>query len=149
MIAGVTATLLQCNSSNPAKGIDEILSSDKAFSDLSKEQGMKHAFLEYAAEEVVFLRKNSLPQVGKKLMKERFANFSDTSFTLTWEPLFAYVAESGELGYSYGIYTSTSTDSTGDPVTEKGTYVTVWKKDITGKWKYVLDSGNEGLGEQQ
>lgn len=30
----------------------------------------------------------------------------------------------------------------------KGTYVSVWKKDNKGEWKFVLDSGNEGLDEQ-
>ncbi len=29
---------------------------------------------------------------------------------------------------------------------EKGTYVYIWKKDSNGKWKFVLNSGNEGLG---
>jgi ketosteroid isomerase-like protein len=149
IIAGVSGILLQCKNTDHAKGKEEIINTDKAFSDLSKEQGMKHAFLEYAAEDVVILRKNSLPQSGKKMMEDRFASFSDTGFVLTWEPLYADVASSGELGYSYGIYTSTSSDSTGNPLIEKGTYMSVWKKDNAGQWRFVLDSGNEGLGEQQ
>jgi hypothetical protein len=28
---------------------------------------------------------------------------------------------------------------------EEGTYCTVWKKDKDKKWKFVLDTGNEGL----
>jgi ketosteroid isomerase-like protein len=28
----------------------------------------------------------------------------------------------------------------------KGTYISVWKKDAAGNWKYVLDSGNKGIG---
>ena len=31
---------------------------------------------------------------------------------------------------------------------QRGTYVTIWKKDADGTWKWVLDSGNEGLGEK-
>ena len=149
IIAGISGAFIQCSTPDTGKGKEEILNTDKAFSDLSKAKGMKHAFLEYAAEEVVILRENSFPQVGKKVMAERFKSFSDTGFVLTWEPQFADVAASGDLGYSYGIYTSTSKDALGNPVVEKGTYVSVWKKDNDGKWKFVLDTGNEGLGEQQ
>ena len=127
---------------------EEILSVDKNFSKMSEQTGMKQAFLKYAADEVVMLRQNSHPQIGKMAMAERFSSFSDTGFVLTWEPLFADIAASGELGYSYGIYSSTSKDSIGNPVLEKGTYVSIWKRDNEGNWKFVLDTGNDGLGEQ-
>jgi ketosteroid isomerase-like protein len=26
-----------------------------------------------------------------------------------------------------------------------GTYVSIWKKQPDGKWKFILDSGNEGI----
>jgi ketosteroid isomerase-like protein len=138
-----------CNHQDKKADKEEILNIDRAFSKLSEEKGMKQAFLEYAAEDAVILREKSFPQVGKNAMAERFKLFSDTGFMLTWEPQFADVAASGELGYSYGIYTSTSKDSLGSPLVEKGTYVSIWKKDDRGKWKFVLDTGNEGLGEQQ
>jgi ketosteroid isomerase-like protein len=149
IIAGISGAFIQCSTPDTGEGKEEILNTDKAFSELSKAKGMKHAFLEYAADEVVILRKNSFPQLGKNAMAERFRSFSDTGFTLTWEPLFADVATSGDMGYSYGIYTSTSMDSLGNSIVEQGTYVSVWKKDKAGKWKYVLDTGNEGLGEQE
>jgi len=28
---------------------------------------------------------------------------------------------------------------------EKGTYVSIWKKDAAGNWKFVLDSRNVGI----
>ena len=34
----------------------------------------------------------------------------------------------------------------GEEVTREGTYVTIWKKDADGNWKFVLDTGNQGLG---
>ena len=33
------------------------------------------------------------------------------------------------------------------PIIENGTYVSIWKKDESGNWKYILDSGNQGTGE--
>lgn len=127
---------------------EELIATDKAFSQLSEEKGMQYAFLEYAAEDVVMLRKNKLPIEGKNALIETFKTFSDTGFILTWEPLFADIAKSGELGYTYGIYTSVSEGPNGTTNESKGTYVSIWKKDQAGQWKFVLDTGNEGIGEQ-
>jgi ketosteroid isomerase-like protein len=146
---GFAGIFLQCSKPNPRNEKQEIINADKAFSALSKEKGMKHAFLHFAAEDVVVLRANSYPQLGKTEMETRFSTFSDTGFILTWEPQFADIAASGELGYSYGIYTSTTKDAEGNPNVEKGTYITIWRKDKDGIWKFALDTGNEGLGEQQ
>ena len=63
---------------------------------------------------------------------------------MTWEPKDGVIARSGELGYTYGVYAMRP--SLKDTVIY-GTYVSIWKKEKGGKWKYVLDSGNEGIGE--
>jgi ketosteroid isomerase-like protein len=36
-------------------------------------------------------------------------------------------------------------DQEGKELSENGTYVSIWKKDQFGNWKFVLDTGNEGL----
>ena len=56
-------------------------------------------------------------------------------------PLDASVSDSKDLGYTYGVWQLTSLDSM-----RQGTYVTIWKKNQNGVWKYVLDAGNEGIG---
>jgi len=137
-----------CNPSNEISNKEDLIKTDESFSKLSEEKGMKHAFLEYAAENVVMLRKNNLPLEGIEALRTSYQSFSDTGFVLTWKPLYADIANSGEMGYTYGIYTSTVVDSTGVKTESKGTYVSIWKKDKKGEWKFVLDSGNEGLGEQ-
>ena len=136
-----------CNSSIERLTLeDELLEVDRAFSNLSKEKGMNHAFMNYLAEEGVLLRPNKMPLVGRDKIMESFSR-PDTSFSLTWEPLFADVAESGELGYSYGIYKVEMYAPDGSPITSEGTYVSVWKKNEAGEWKFVLDTGNQGLGK--
>jgi ketosteroid isomerase-like protein len=137
-----------CAGPESAGSADGLISADKSFSKLSEEKGMKQAFLEYAAENVVMLRKNKLLMKGKAALAEHFMTFSDTGFVLTWEPVFAEIAGSGDLGYTYGIYTSVSQNPDGSKKESKGTYVSIWKKDTSGSWKFVLDSGNEGTGEQ-
>jgi len=126
----------------------ELLATDKEFSQMSAEMGMQEAFLAYLDEEGVLLRSHHMPIKGRAVIAEKFKAVSDTSFTLTWEPLFADIAASGDLGYTYGVYRSETSDSLGRPVVRDGTYVTIWKKNREGKWKMVLDTGNEGTGKR-
>jgi ketosteroid isomerase-like protein len=117
---------------------------DIEFSDYSKEFGMGAAFLKYIAEDGVLLRPNSYPIEGIEKVRQLFKD-SDLSFTLTWSPLFASISQSGDLGYTYGTYDLTGKNEKGEKITRNGTYVSIWRKDKEGKWKFVLDTGNPGL----
>jgi ketosteroid isomerase-like protein len=66
----------------------------------------------------------------------------DNSFTLTWEPMGGSVANSGELGYTFGVY---SLKPNNEDTVLYGTYVSIWKKQTDGNWKFVLQSQNEGI----
>lgn len=144
----LTILLVQCSTIRTvdvASEKDSILKTDREFSDYSSKNGMKKAFLLFGDETMVMLRENSMPVVGKAAFGDFYKDFDDTQMTLVWEPLFADISASGDLGYSYGIYTMTiKSDSL---KTEKGTYLSIWKKDSTGSWKFVVDTGNEGIGE--
>lgn len=62
-------------------------------------------------------------------------------FNLTWKATRAEVAASGDLGYTVGTYEMTMNNAAGLPATEKGKFVTTWKK-IDGTWKVADDIGN-------
>ncbi len=121
----------------------EMMEADRAFSKLSGEKGMKTAFIEYLDSNGVLLRPGHLPIAGADAV-DFLIQQNDNDFTMTWEPRNGVIARSGELGYTYGIYAIRP--SAKDTVIY-GTYVSIWKKEKGGTWKYVLDSGNEGLGE--
>ncbi len=121
----------------------ELMDVDRAFSKMSEEKGMKAAFLEYIDSNGVLLRKDNLPIAGADAV-DYLIQQNDTAYTLKWEPRNGAVAKSGELGYTYGIYALRPSQK--DTIIY-GTYVSIWKKEINGKWKYVLDSGNEGIGD--
>jgi len=137
--------ILSCskNAKNPAS--DVLLQTDRDFSGMSVKEGMFKAFLYYIADDGVILRNNSYPSKGKETLKERFAGKSDSDFVLSWEPLFAQISQSGDLGYTYGIHTNTN-KITGEIT--KGTYITVWQKQTDGTWKFVLDTGTQGLSDE-
>jgi uncharacterized protein (TIGR02246 family) len=61
---------------------------------------------------------------------------------LRWATSKVEVARSGDLAYDTGAYTLTKNDANGKPVTTKGKYVVVWKKQADGKWKVIEDIDN-------
>ncbi len=123
--------------------LNEMQQTDMDFSNRSKEAGMKQAFIEYIEDEGVLLRQNHLPLVGAFAV-DYLSSIEDSSFTLTWEPQGADMSKSGDLGFTYGIYSMQIKDST-----YKGTYVSIWRRQDNGKWKMVLDTGNQGIGKDQ
>jgi len=123
----------------------QMMDTDRAFSKLSMAKGMKNAFLEYIDSNGVLLRPNQYPIVGADAI-DFLIQENDTAYTLQWEPKRGAIAQSGELGYTYGLY---ALKPNGKDTTIYGTYVSIWKKQADGKWKFVLDSGNEGVGEEE
>jgi ketosteroid isomerase-like protein len=136
---------LSCSkiSKNQTTGL--LLQTDRDFSAMSVREGMHRAFLYYIADDGVILRSNSFPLKSKKTLEERFSVKSDSAFVLSWEPVFEKISASGDIGYTYGIHTNTN-KLTGEIT--KGTYVTIWQKQSDGRWKFVLDTGNQGLSEK-
>ena len=123
---------------------DALKKVDLEFSDLSRQKGVKEAFLVYTAENGVLLRPFMMPVVGYDAVK-KFMEEGDSNFQLTWEPVYADVSSGGDMGYTYGLYTAVFKNEKGVEQSTRGTYVSIWKKDKNGNWKFVLDTGNPGL----
>ncbi len=63
----------------------------------------------------------------------------DNALSLKFESSHVDVDKSGEMGFTQGSYTMTMTDpATKKPVSDKGSYVTVYKK-VDGAWKATSD----------
>ena len=70
---------------------------------------------------------------------------ANPGFAVSWQPTTVEVSTAGDLGYTVGTYELTLHDVKGNPVTDRGKYVTVWKKQPDGKWKVVADIFNSDL----
>lgn len=143
----ISTVCFSCKQKESGKAInlvDEkmaLLNEDRAFSDMSVKRGMKAAFIEYIDSNGVLLRGNHLPIIGANAIDFLIAQ-NDTGFVMNWQPQFAAVSKAADMGYTYGVYALHPTSM--DTVLY-GTYVSIWKKQEDGKWKFVLDSGNEGI----
>lgn len=141
--------LISCDLITPPKSlvpapadVTEILQVDKEFSTMSKHVGIKKAYLEYMSDEGILLRPDFLPISGAKAI-DYLSTLADEEYELSWVPQGGMLANSGDLGFTYGIYSLKTED-----ITYEGTYVNIWKK-TRGRWKYVLNTSNTGISSNQ
>jgi ketosteroid isomerase-like protein len=97
------------------------------------------AFLTYFAEDGVELVDGGGINT-KDDMRKQLAWPEGTS--LTWTPVHAEMAASGDLGYTYGNYIYTAKNKEGKLVANYGKYTSIWRKQKDGQWKVVVDMGN-------
>jgi uncharacterized protein (TIGR02246 family) len=68
---------------------------------------------------------------------------ADRNFALSFAPSQIEISKGGDLAYVRGAYTVTVTDvATKRPVTVKGKYVIVYRKQVDGHWKAIHDINN-------
>ncbi|NDV62877.1 hypothetical protein G0Q06_10480 [Puniceicoccales bacterium CK1056] len=119
-----------------------LLTVDSAFSARAREVGVPTAFVEFAAEDAVIYRNGMEPIVGRKAIAKLLG--PEEGVSLIWKPLTADMAASGDLGYTLGSFTYKSPPVSGESNNAghyTGSYVTIWKKQPDGSWKWVFDSG--------
>lgn len=118
----------------------EIVEAETNFSAMAAEKGIPEAFISFAAEDAVLMRNNKLV-VGKQdliaYLENQPVDVQDER--LSWKPDFIDVSASGDLGYTYGQFIYSYTDSTGTTIENKGVFHTVWKRQDDGSWKFVWD----------
>ena len=135
-----TALLLSCESKiNKEEELRSLLASDKEFSELSKQMGAAEAFFEYADEEAIMFSKNSNQIEGRLKIKEAMQGLEN--YVLTWMPVDGTVSDCGDLGYTWGNFNLSFEDSEGENQLRIGKYVSVWKKQNKGDWKWIVDIG--------
>ena len=69
--------------------------------------------------------------------------FADPNFSLTLQSTRAMASKGGDMVYTEGTYTMTTTNpKTKKPITDKGKFLTVYAKQADGSWKAIADTFN-------
>ena len=102
--------------------------------------------LAFFAEGAAELAPNTPMAKGKDALRKTWSQMmTSPGFAISWQPTTVEASRGGDLGYSLGTYSLTMHDPTGKPVTDRGKYVTVWKKQADGTWKVIADIFNSNL----
>lgn len=102
--------------------------------------------MSYIADDATIMCPNMPKTQGIEAIRKVWRAIWETpGFLLNFHPSEVKVARSGDIGYVIGTYEMTKNDATGYPVTDKGSYVEVWRKQANGVWKCVVDIFNSDL----
>jgi ketosteroid isomerase-like protein len=118
--------------------LKSMVETEQAFAKTSEEKGTRDAFMAFIADDGILFRPTAV--IGKQWMNEHPLPPSDKRSLLTWQPAFAGMAASGDLGYTTGPW-EFKDDIKNEHPSGYGHFVTVWKKQADGSWKFVLDLG--------
>jgi ketosteroid isomerase-like protein len=118
----------------------EIAATENAFSAMAQEKGILAAFEHFAAPDVAFVDTDPRKWRGLAAVRERLGD-TPANLKLSWAPLFVDVSEDGTLGYDYGRYEARRPDADGKEIVRGGFFLTIWKRQPDGTWRYVMDNG--------
>jgi ketosteroid isomerase-like protein len=135
LMAGYIATAQQ---GEPTSALETVVQTERSFARMSAERGIRESFLAYIAEDGLLFRPGAIN--GKKWMLEHPIPPSQKRPLLSWRPAFADVAAAGDLGYTFGPWEFKDDIADEKPV-GYGHFVTVWKKQADGTWKFAVDLG--------
>lgn len=108
---------------------NEVIAAERAFAADAQERGWIAAFKKFAARDAVVLQPD--PVNAQASLASQPEEPADKSLN-SW-PVWAGIAQSGELGFTTGPYT------VGDKAF--GHYFTVWAKQVDGTWRWIFDGG--------
>jgi ketosteroid isomerase-like protein len=118
-----------------------IIKADSDFSALSEARWAGEAFTSYIAADGVLVGLIGTGLKGAEAIRAAFGE-KPSGGSLVWKPVKGEMSASCDLGFTIGYSTTKETDAEGKPRTSYGHYLTVWKKQTDGSWKFVLDGGN-------
>ena len=133
--------LLAATPPDPVQLKKEVAGMEDQFCAMAKEKGLLAAFQHFAAPDVAFIDTDPRKWRGAAAVLERIGP-DQPGTDLTWSAYFTDVSADGTLGYNYGRYTWNSTDKTGKVHSATGWFLTIWKRQPDGSWRYVMDNGS-------
>ncbi|OGF64874.1 MAG: hypothetical protein A2Y62_13185 [Candidatus Fischerbacteria bacterium RBG_13_37_8] len=119
---------------------EEIMQADRDFDKAVSEKGLE-GWLSFFAEDGKMFRGADVIQGKEAIRKHMAPAFETPGYSLRWQPDFAEVSSSGDLGYTYGSWVSERKDAEGTIIKNNGRYLTIWRKEADGSWKVVADIG--------
>jgi len=121
--------------------VEGIRSADVDFSRDAGRLGTGEAFGRYAAADAQIFSGPGEFISGPRAITQSFGATS-TKNSLVWHPVHGEASAAGDLGFTVGNAVFTGQREDGAPLVLYSKYLTVWKKQRDGSWRYVVDGGS-------
>ena len=141
LILLLAAFVLGALANSQSDGSGALMKIENDFMKAAADHGSS-GYMSYYADDAIEAPNGEAFLPGKENIAKTMGFLDDKNNRLTWSPVHAEMAASGDLGYTYGTYEFRSIGKDGKPTVEYGKYVSIWKKQKDGSWKVVMDMGN-------
>lgn len=118
----------------------EVSAMEDKFCALAQEKGLLAAFQHYAAPDVSFIDTDPRKWRGPAAVLQRMGT-DRPGVSLKWSPYYTDVSEDGTMGFNYGPYELRTPGPDGKEKLITGWFLTIWKRQPDGSWRYVMDTG--------
>lgn len=118
----------------------EIAAMEGKFCAMAQEKGILAAFQYYAAPDVSFIDTDPRQWRGPAAVLQRMGT-DRPGVSLQWSPYYTDASEDGTMGFNYGPYEFRAPGPDGKEKLSTGWFLTIWKKQPDGSWRYVMDTG--------
>ncbi len=119
----------------------KLLAIDSTFYREAVTNGTGKAFINFAAKDVIIMRQKQSPIIGKTSLEHLYQNKDTVKLPLKWKPVKVEVSPDGKLGYVFGNWELVEPGDSSKKKIIYGNYVTIWKMQPDGAWKYVFEGG--------
>src|SRR3954468_6696816 len=118
----------------------EVAKMEDEFCAMASSKGILAAFEHFAAPDVAFIDTDPRKFRGLEAVRQRMGA-DQPGVKLTWSASFTDVSDDGTMGYNYGRYESRRPGPDGKESVRTGWFLTIWKRQPDGSWRYVMDNG--------
>ena len=146
-----TFILISCNPTPQSSEVDKkageaaLRKADSTWSKVAEAKQLE-AHVGYFLDDAVVMAPNEKRVEGKEAIRKMVSEmYAMPGVAMSWKANKVEVASSGDLGYTAGSYQLTVKDEKGNPVTDTGKYLEVWKKQADGGWKVTTEMFNSDL----
>jgi ketosteroid isomerase-like protein len=138
LLAATFASSVSAQDRRRVDPLSAMVATERAFSRMSEEKGIRESFMEFIAEDGILFRPRA--ELGKKWMREHPLPASTKRPLLVWQPILAGISRAGDMGYTTGPW-KYKNDINDSQFSAFGNFMTVWQKQPDGKWKFAIDLG--------
>jgi ketosteroid isomerase-like protein len=142
----VLISLVSCGVAHAAERPDkeklkaEVAKMEDEFCAMAASKGLLAAFEHFAAPDVAFIDTDPRKFRGMDAVRQRMGP-DQPGVKLTWAASFTDVSDDGTMGYNYGRYESRRPGPDAKESVRTGWFLTIWKRQPDGTWRYVMDNG--------
>lgn len=121
--------------------VDELRVADEDFSRAATSLGPGAAFGRFAAQDAQMFSPTGEFITGPTAITGSFGPATEGT-SLVWHPVEGEASKAGDLGFTVGNAVFTGVREDAAPVVRYSKYLTVWKRQRDGTWRFVVDGGN-------